>query len=88
MQDNIYLWGKGEISDPGGDRRDCKGTDNIQILTLGDENTSTDFIVIFNPCIYVISTFLHMLAFIVKFLNLQISRLYLRSTESELGYSA
>lgn len=45
---------------------DCKGMDNIQIPTLGAENTSVEFIVIFSLCIYVISTFLHMLNYIIK----------------------
>lgn len=39
---------------------------NIQIPTLGGENPSVDFIVIFSLCIYVTSTFLHMLNFIIK----------------------
>lgn len=41
--------------------------DNIQILTFGGENTSVDFIVIFNSCIYVIPTFVYMLSFVIKF---------------------
>lgn len=80
---NGYLWGKGEIFDLGGRRKGCKGTDNVQILTLGDENTSTDYIVIFNPHVYIMSTSLYMLDFIIKFENLQIPRLYFTSTESE-----
>lgn len=80
---NGYLWGKGEIFYLGGRRKGCKGTDHIQILKLGDENTSTDYIVIFNPHIYFMSTFLYMLDFTIKFENLQIPRLYFTSTESE-----
>ena len=67
---NGYLWGKGEIFDLGGRRKGCKGIDNIQILTLGDENTSTDYVVIFNPHIYIMSTFLYMLDFTIKFESL------------------